>query len=91
MTPNPKPIKWTSVKYQKFVREKPCVFCWVPNKSQFHHLRQFCFTGIGTKPSDTYGVPVCPDCHDKDQLKPCKDTWLIQKCVEFITEFLTQK
>jgi len=93
MTGVPKPTRWKSKKYLKFIRSKPCVFCQVDfevqkSDSEPHHLRQFCFTGTGTKPSDSWSVPACRSHHDKDQMHPCKKAWLLQKCVEYLTEFI---
>ena len=96
MIANPKPIKWKNNKYLDFIRSKPCVFCvrdgsFPPKRSQAHHLRQFCFTGWAVKPPDSFCVAACGSHHDKDQNKPCKEAWLIQKCVEYLTEWLQDR
>ena len=88
--PQPKPVRWVCEKYKGFVREHACVFCGKPGPSQAHHLRQFEFTGTALKPSDSYCVPVCKDCHDKDQMYPCHETWLIKECVKLLTEWLSK-
>jgi len=91
MTPDPKPVRWKSEPYKKFIRKKPCVFCDRLGQSQFHHLRQFSFTGLGTKPSDTFGISACNSCHRLDQSQPNEQSWLIAKCMHYLTEYLISK
>jgi hypothetical protein len=64
MTFNPckKPVKFKSPDYQKFIKNKPCVICG--RKSNFHHEGLNAGKkGVGTKVSDSQGVPLCPECH----------------------------
>ena len=86
--PVEKPTRWQDKKYLAWLRKQRCVFCNKLGPNEAHHLRQFCFTGTGTKPSDSYAVPACCDCHENDQMHPCKEAWLITECVKLLTKWM---
>ena len=69
MKPNPKPITHRDPKYQKFIRDKPCLVCG--RKATFHHESGLGDSGgMSKKCSDYFGIPLCYDpisgfsCHD---------------------------
>jgi hypothetical protein len=65
MTPMPKTKTWKSKKYREYVAKQPCIICSYP--SECHHVRIDGNAGIGMKPSDVYGLPLCRlhhvECH----------------------------
>lgn len=46
-----------------FVRGLPCCVCAKAPRSEAAHIRAGTDGGMGTKPSDRFTVPMCPDCH----------------------------
>ena len=50
-------------KYLRFVSQKQCSFCGVIPAGQAHHIRWGDTCGMGTKPSDIFSIPACPECH----------------------------
>ena len=61
---DPKPRKpRRNRKYIAWVATKPCLFCGAQSGPP-HHDREIGPCGMGTKPSDTYCLPVCASCHD---------------------------
>lgn len=60
----PKPRKpRRNRKYIAWVATKPCLYCLAPSGPP-HHVRWAGPCGVSQKPSDTYIIPICPDCHD---------------------------
>lgn len=50
-------------KYLRWVAGKYCLFCGNPSGPP-HHVRWAGECGLSRKPSDTYVIPVCHECHD---------------------------
>ena len=61
----PKPRKGRrNRKYLAFGALHPCIYCGAHGPNQAHHDREIGPCGMGSKPSDSYIVPICPSCHD---------------------------
>lgn len=58
--PNPK----RAALHLAFVRDIGiCLACGISGPTQAAHVRRGTDGGTGTKPSDKYAVPLCPECH----------------------------
>lgn len=49
--------------HRAFVKRHVCAFCGSSEAIEFAHLRTAANSGIGYKPNDAFGVPLCRDCH----------------------------
>ena len=56
MPPIPKPVRYQSEAYRRYVAEHPCMRCGVENYSQACHPNG---AGAGTKASDRLCFPLC--------------------------------
>lgn len=52
---------WRSKGYRDYIRRQPCLKCG-RTPCDPHHV-SFANTGIGTKPPDSYCIPLCRECH----------------------------
>jgi len=80
LTPIPKPTKFRSKKYLLWVAEHDCLVCHAPPPAVIaHHVRYLGLSGIGTKVSDKYAVPLCVDCHNALHDYQCgeRDWWAV--------------
>ena len=55
-----KPARKRDKKFIGFVQAKPCCICMAPPPSEANHLDS---SGVGTKGSDLFTVPMCRSCH----------------------------
>jgi len=89
-----RPNRWRSKRYLDYLRGQACCRCGLAPPSQVHHLRKGSDGGIGLKPSDTWGVPVCDRCHGVmqryEQAEGRADTLAdrYRQCLQFLTDFL---
>ena len=90
MNPKPKPLR--SKKYLTFVREHPCIRCG-KRETQAHH-ESFHNSGIGTKPSDSYAIPLCIQCHLERHSQGKQTFWdgfdVRNVIINLLTEYLIQ-
>jgi len=88
--PYAKPKKWRSKKYREFISERPCLYCGQPGPNDPHHFGPD--SGMATKASDTYLVPLCRPCHIRCHAG--KYLWgsieLRSAQLELMAEFLAQ-
>ena len=59
----PKPTRYRDKKHLDYVRFLPCTKCGRPGPSDPHHVSFIEGTGVGTKPSDMFVIPLCHPCH----------------------------
>lgn len=55
-----KPIR--SKNYLTYIRSKPCFECGTTQDIQAHH-DNFGYGSMGSKASDLFTIPLCPECH----------------------------
>lgn len=98
MNPVPKPTKWRSLKYRKWVvGGNRCVFCGRP-ATDFMHTHILHDKGTSTKTSDVSGVPGCVICHRiteqqngmKTLLKQCPHVNLGRICLQQLNDWLSK-
>lgn len=69
MNPQPKQKRLALPEYLEWLKGKPCCVCgkepYGDHKSIPAHQRVGGAGGTGIKPPDTYALPLCNDCHDK--------------------------
>ena len=70
MIPYPKPHRWQSAKYRKFVSSQPCIISGQP--AEPHHVRLHSNAGTGLKPSDYWCLPISRELHIKWHTKGTK-------------------
>lgn len=64
MSQYPKPCRWSSPKYEKFVRSLPCCMCG-DESATVHHLKGVGhMSGVGAKAPSYASMPLCKKCHD---------------------------
>ena len=99
MNPIPKPIKWRSSKYRKWVVDgKACVFCQ-RRASDFMHTGILGDKGTATKSSDVSGIPACEICHRIGEhqygiealLKQCPHVNLERICLQQLNDWLANE
>lgn len=83
--PCPKSSRYRDDAYLAYVRLHRCMNpqCRRPAPSQAHHVDAVDGTGIGTKPSDLWAVPLCWECHrlvEDGLLKLDKELYLREIC-----------
>lgn len=65
---------YRSEKYKAFIRTKRCLVCSHNDKIQAHH-ESFGQSGMASKPSDLWTVPLCWVCHRMRHDKGFKSFW----------------
>lgn len=63
-----------SKSHLEFIRSMPCVKCANP-ASQAAHLRIGSDGGTGLKPSDSYTLPLCAECHSTQHRTGERSFW----------------
>ena len=83
----PKRKNLRSKKYLDFIRSKTCFHCGRP--AEPHHVRKYADGGTSLKPSDTYAVPVCRECHGEAQRYELVDPLMLYiQIVRLLTEYM---
>ena len=91
-----KPSRHRDKKFIWFVQGKPCCICMAPPPSEANHLDS---SGVGTKGSDLFTVPMCHSCHTlyhslgtesflaKEHVEP---NWLWKVSARQLAEYFTE-
>ena len=81
MNPCPKILPWRSKPYRKFIESKSCLMLGYGNcrgDIVCHHEGDR-DSGMATKASDSYGVPLCAHHHNKREPQGFKTFWTDHK------------
>ena len=93
--------KWRSKKYREFIGLEPCLRCgrysFIRDDGQGqcdpHHEKWGSDSGMSTKASDIYLVPLCRTCHDKYVTMTPAEFWVTVSVrdaqLRFLNEYLT--
>jgi len=92
--PQPKVKIFRSEDYLDFIRDKPCLMCGAPPRSDAHH-EPFGKAGWAIKAPDSQAIPLCRGCHNrrggKEGLAFLEKKYDIKmKIIEYLTEYINE-
>lgn len=85
-----KPIRYRNEAYLQFIREKPCFWCG-KGPSRAHHVSYVDGTGIGTKPSDLFTIPLCDACHLREHSWPQSRVEVFREICRQLAEWIMEE